>query len=129
MNIKELGEKYIWAQTEAWMKGNVDAFDEIETHDVIFHSLPGEPLVGIDGHKQHVADFRKAFAGLKMEPEYLGGEGKFFGISGKCHMRLTEQLPGMPPPTGKEISGALLFFCRTKKDKVVEVWSIGNFQF
>jgi len=129
MNVKELGEKYIWAQTEAWMKGNVDAFDEIESRDVIFHSLPGEPLIGINAHKQHIADYRKAFSGLKMEPEYLGGQGNFFGFSGKCHMRLTAQLPGMPPPAGKEVSGALLFFCRTNKDKVVEVWVIGKFQF
>ena len=125
MKIKEIASKYIWAQKEAWLNGNLDAFDEIETPDVIFHDLSRKPTIGIDEHKQHVADFRKAFANLKTEPEYLGGEGHYFGFTAKCHMRLTAQLPGMPP-SGKEVSGTLLYFCRTEKDKVVEVWGTGN---
>jgi hypothetical protein len=126
MNPKEIAKKYMWAQTEAWQNGNNNAFDEIEDQNVVFHYLPEFTDVtgGLDGHKQHVVDMQKVFSNLKVSSmKYITGEGNVFSFLASGQMTIVGQMPGWPPPSGKEISWVQMFVCRIKEDKVSEVWN------
>jgi hypothetical protein len=85
VDTKEIAEKYMWSQTEAWQNGNINAFGEIEDQNVVFHYLPQFTDVagGLVGHKQHVVDKKKVFSNLKVSfIKYIAGEGNLFSFIG-----------------------------------------------
>jgi predicted ester cyclase len=127
MNIKDFAEKYIKAQNEAWLKGNVDAFDELEDPNVVYHAQPPNPdrVGGLEGHKQFFIASRKAFSDIRTEWKYLTGEGNLFAVSFQWHCIFTGEFPGLPPPTGKEVTSNAIFLCRLKKGKIIEAWEYG----
>jgi predicted ester cyclase len=126
MNIKDFAEKYMKAQNEAWLKGNVDAFDELEAPDVVYHFQPPNPdRAGLEGHKQTLSLINKAFSDIRMEWKYLTGEGNLFAVSYGARAIFTGEIPGYPPPTGKEVTFNELVLCRLKKGKIVEAWMAG----
>jgi len=128
MSIKDFAEKFIKAQNEAWLKGNVDAFDEVDDPNVVYHFQPPSPdRAGREGHKQYLIAIRKAFTDIRIEWKYLTSEGNLFAVSLSTRMIFTGEFPGLPPPTGKEISGYEIFLCRLKKGKIVEVWMAGSY--
>jgi len=128
MDIKEFGEKYIKAQEAAWLQGKVDGFDELEDPDVVYHFLPPNPdRVGLEGHKKYFEGLRKALTDSQMEWKYLTGEGNLFAVSYSARAMFTGEVPGMPPPTGKEVTDNEMFLCRLEKGKIVEVWGAGSY--
>jgi hypothetical protein len=40
MSIKDFAEKFIKAENEAWLKGNVDALNAVDAPDVVYHLMP-----------------------------------------------------------------------------------------
>lgn len=128
MSIQKFAEKFIKAENEAWMKGNVNALDEVDASDVVYHLQPPVPDVkGLDGHKQYIVAARKAFTDIKFEWKYLTGESNLFAVSYSVRMMFTGEFPGLPPPTGKEVTGSEICLCRLKKGKIVEVWMAGAY--
>jgi predicted ester cyclase len=127
MDIKEFGEKFIKAQTEGWLQGKTDGFDELEDPDVVYHFLPPNPdRVGLEGHKKFLEDLHKAFTDTQMQWKYLTGEGNLFAVSYSARAKFTGELPGFPPPTRKEITVNEMFLCRLEKGKIVEAWGAGS---
>jgi predicted ester cyclase len=127
VDIKEFAEKYIKAQTEAWLQGKVDGFDELEDPDVVYHFQPPNPdRVGLEGHKKSFETLRKALTDIQLEWKYLTGEGNLFAVSYHARAMFTGELPGLPPPTGKEVTFDEVVLCRLEKGKIVEVWMAGS---
>jgi predicted ester cyclase len=127
MSLKEFAEKFTKAEEEAWIHGNVDALDEVDDPNVVYHLQPPNPdVVGREAHKQYIIAARKAFTDIHLEWKYLTGEGNLFAISYNEHMMFTGELPGFPPPTGKQITINEICLCRLKKNKMIEVWMAGS---
>ena len=126
MDIKEFANKYIKAQTEAWLQGKVDGFDELEVREVVYHLPPPMPdIIGIEGHKKVFEGIQKAFTNIQIEWKYLTGEGSLFVVSYIARVMFigeVPELPGLPPPTGKKETINEMFVCRIEEDKIVEAW-------
>jgi len=127
MDIKEFAQKYIKAQTEGWLQGKVDGFDELEDSNVVYHFLPPNPdRVGLDGHKKFLEDLHNALTDTQMEWKYLTGEGNIFAVSYSARAMFTGEISMFPPPTGKEITVNEMFVCRLEEGKIVEAWGAGS---
>jgi predicted ester cyclase len=66
---------------------------------------------------------RQAISNLKHEFKYLAGDGSIFLLSYQMSGLFTGEIPGFPPPTGKEVSADGLFAFRVENDKIIEAWS------
>jgi hypothetical protein len=120
MPLKQLAENLVKAENEAWLNGNVDAFDEVETPDVYIHSIPPMPdVIGRDAHKKYVSTQRRAFTNFKLEWKYVMSEGDIFAVFYTEHMTVASEMPGVPAPIGTNITGNVTFICRVKIDKIV----------
>jgi predicted ester cyclase len=127
MNTKAFAEKFIKAENEAWVKGNVDALDEVENADVFYHLTPPlQDVKGRDVHKQFIAAARKAFSDIRIDIKYLTGEGNLVGFLYSGREKYTGEFPGLPPGKGQEVvANELWLFC-LKSGKVSEGWMFGT---
>jgi predicted ester cyclase len=122
---EEFAEKFIKAEEEAWYKGNIDALDEVEDVNVVYH-LPSFPdVTGRDAHKQFIAAACKALSDIKIDIKYLTGEGNLVGFLYTDSKRSTGEFFGQPP-TGKTMSANELWLFRLQNDKVIEGWMWGT---
>jgi predicted ester cyclase len=127
MNIKDFAEKFIKAEDEAFIRGNFDALEKVEDRNVVYHLMAiNQELTGYDSDKQFILSMRKALPDMQIEWKYLTGEGNIFALSFKMKATYKEQMPGLPPPTGKEVTAHTLMLFRLSKGKVVEAWSNGT---
>jgi predicted ester cyclase len=126
MNTKEFAEKLIKATEEAVIDGSVDALEELEDHNVIYH-MPGDQVrLGHEAHKQDILSLRPAITNEKMEMKYLFGDGNVFALSLKSSGRYISEIPTHPVPVGKNFSDDALFFYRLIDNKIAEVWIHAN---
>ncbi len=127
MDTKEFAEKYIKAEDEAWLKGNVDALDEFEHADVVYHLTPPlQDVVGREAHKQFITMARQAFSDIKIDIKYLTGEGNLVGFLYHGSEKFTGEFPGLPPGKGQEVTANELWLFRLKDGKVSEGWMYGT---
>lgn len=127
MNIKDFAEKFIKAENEAWFKGNVDALDEVEHTDVVYHLTPPMPdVVGREAHKQFITAVLKAFSDIQFEIKYLAGAGDLVGFLYHGTEKYTGEFPGLPPGKGQEVVANELWLFRLKNGKVAEGWMYGT---
>ena len=128
MSVKEFAEEYIKAEYEAWHEGAFDSLQRLEQPDVAYRLIAiGQETVGWEAHKQYIQGVRQLAPGIRIQWEYLTGDGNIFAMLFKTSgARFTRQMPGWPPPTGKEITVNSLFVFRLKDGKIAEVWSNGT---
>ncbi len=126
MDIKEFAEKFIKAEDEAWQNGNFDALEKLEDPDVVYHIPPLPDTVGFEAHKQYIMGASKAMSKPYQEWEYITGDGNVFALSYKSRGLFTSEIPGLPPPTGKEVTSDYLFVLRLKDGKIKEAWAKGS---
>lgn len=127
MDTKEFAQKFIKAEDEAWLNGNLDPLEALEDPNVVYHVPPPiTDLLGHEAHKQFLMTARQAFSGQQLEWKYLTGEGNVFALSYKSRGMFTGEVPGFPPPTGKEITADSLMVFRLKDGKIIEVWEKGT---
>ena len=128
MPIKEFADKYIKAQEEAWKAGEFEALEKLEDRNVIYHLFAvGQETAGWEAHKQYILAIQRAIPGVRSEWQYLTGDGNVFALSLKMSGgRFTGQIPGLPPPTGKEVVVNSLFVFLLKQGKIVEAWDNGT---
>src|SRR3972149_3331102 len=104
MNTKNFAEKFIKAEDEAWMKGNVDALDTVENSDVVYHLTPPlQDVIGREAHKQFITMARKAFSNIRFDIKYLADEGSLVGFLYSGRENYTGEFPGLPPGKGQEV--------------------------
>ena len=127
MSAKEFAEKAIKVWDEAWLKGNVDALDEVEDSDVVYHLTPPLPdVVGREAHKQFITAAQKAFSNIKIDIKYLTGEGDLVAFLYHGTENFTGEFPGLPPGKGQEVVADELWLFRLKNGKIIEGWMYGT---
>ena len=126
MDIQEFAQKYIEAETQAFKEGNFDAIEAIVAPDVVYHWGAGRDMVGHEAHKQDIMSYRQRTSKHTQEWEYITGDGNVFSLSYKSRGLFTGEIPGMPPPTGKEVTSDYLFVFRLENGKIVEAWARGS---
>ena len=128
MSIKDFAEKFIKAEDEAFLTGNFDTLEKLEDPKLIFHMFSvNQELSGFEAHKQYIIGMKQAAPGIRPDWHYLAGEGNLFALLLKISgVKFTGQVPGWPPPTGKEIIVSSLWIFRINKGKIVEAWSNGT---
>ena len=126
MSLEEFVKKFGKAEEEAWIKGNVNALDEVENTDVVYHLTPPIPdVVGREPHKQFIAMARQAYSNIKFEFKYLTSDGDLVGLLYNHRMNFTGEFPGLPPGKGQEVVANELWLFRLKNGKVSEGWMYG----
>jgi predicted ester cyclase len=127
MPPKEFAEKFAKAEDEAWMHGNVNALDEVEDPNVVYHLTPPTPdVVGRDAHKQFISMARKAFSNIHFTIKFLAGEGDLIAFLYNGRENFTGPFLGLPPPKGQEVIANELWLFRLKDGKVIEGWMYGT---
>ena len=128
MNTKDFAERYFKAEYEAFHEGKFDALEKLENPDVIYHQLSmGLEVKGFKAHKQQIMGMRQMAPGVRIEWKYVTGDGNVFAAMYSAGgARFTAQVPGAPPPTGKDIKANSLFVFRLNKGLLAEVWAMGS---
>ena len=112
---------------EAWNGGDLTMIDETVASNYVGHdpSWP-EPIKGPEGFKQWVGAAHTLFPDFQITVDDLVSEGD--KVAGRITMRGTHQgeLPGFPPPTGKQVNFGSIFVRRLENGKFVEGWDIAD---
>ena len=123
-------EKFLKAEGEAW-KGNVKALEEIDDPNIVIH-MCAHPIgmfpdvIGVEGHKQYILTGIKTSSNLKQEWSNFVEDSNTAWVRYKSRANLTGQMPGLPPPTGKEYTTDFLMLFKLKDGKITEGWMYGT---
>ena len=113
-SAKEIAEKFVEAENEAWNTGNVDALDEVEDPDIVIHMMGASDMVGREAHKQFIAGARRSFSNPQHEFLDITGTGDIAAF------RYTERFTF----AGKEVYYQGAMFLHTKNGKIVEIYMV-----
>jgi predicted ester cyclase len=123
MNIKDFAERGFKAEEEAWYNGNFELLKEIEDPNMVVHMYGGLPdMIGHDGHKKDIISSRQTRSDVKLQFQFLTGEGNLYAASLKLSYRVTGQKPGFTIPIGKKVLTDELLVLRVKNGRIIEVW-------
>ena len=104
MSLEELKTKIRWVNEEVWLKGNLDALDEIYSAGCVLHSPPLPDVQGIEAVKEHIAGIRSAYSDAQITYAAMIGEGDCIAYRYTWRARHTGQSQTLPiPPTGNEV--------------------------
>jgi steroid delta-isomerase-like uncharacterized protein len=108
---------------EVWVKGNLDAADEVFARDYVRHDFRAtDALSGPRGQKKIAADFRAAFPDLRFEVELLIADDQY--VVGRWTASGTNLGPwGTLEPTGRAVTFSAVNIFRFDNGKVVELWN------
>ena len=121
----EVAKKWDAAMEDALTNGNVDALDEVEDPDVVLHEMGVYPdVVGLEMHKGMVAFLHEGYVNYQRETMEITGSGDIAAIRYTERWTFSKEMPGFPPPTGKEIFYDVAIFLHIKDGKVVEVFHL-----
>jgi predicted ester cyclase len=121
MVLKEFGDRICWAWEETYLKGNINALDEIYSPDVVLHAPPFPDQKGIDSYKQHAAEALQLYSNIRYHWEEIIGEGNTIVIVATMHMKHTGASRMLPiPPTGKELMVKGCRIAHLKDGKIIE---------
>jgi predicted ester cyclase len=105
MSLEEMEAKIRWAGEEAWLRGNLDALDEVYAADYSWHRPPLPDVSGLEAVKESMAGMRSAYSGIQIAYDEMIAE------AGRIAYRYTWQAvhtgvsPTLSiPPTGKEVT-------------------------
>jgi len=128
MSLEELKEKIRWAGEEAWLKGNLDAFDEVYAPGYVWHRPPFPDAKGLEAIKESVAGMRSAYSDMQIAYEEMVGEGNSIAYRYSMRARHTGESPTLPiPPTGKEVTLQGCVVVHIADGKVVEEFEYSDY--
>jgi serine phosphatase RsbU (regulator of sigma subunit) len=107
----------------AHARGDLDALEEMLTHDFVDHSLLPGQVPGREGYIQSAAEQNAALSNIRYIFEYQATDGDM--VISRLTMRATHDrgtLFGVPP-TGKSWFAPIIVIDRVSGDKIVEEWS------
>jgi len=125
MDVKEFAQKFIEAEDEAW-KGIFEPLEQIESPDIVIHMPPAPDFHGFEAHKQYLMTARESTKDLKLEWDYITGDGNVAVLSLKEHTTLTVDNPIFQIPAGTTIDADMFFVLRRENDRVAEIWMKGS---
>ena len=105
MSLEEMKAKIRWAAEEAWLKGNLDALDEVYAADYVWHRPPFPDTSGIEAAKESIEGMRSAYSDIQFDYEEMVGEDSSIAYRYNMRGKHTGVTPTLPiPPTGKEVT-------------------------
>ena len=121
MSMEEMKRKIEWAGKEAWLKGNLDAFDEVYAEDYVWHRPPFPDTSGLEAVKESISSMREAYTELEISYDEMVAEGDSIAYRYAFRSRHTGQSPTLPiPPTGKEVTLVGCVVVHVVDGKIVE---------
>jgi predicted ester cyclase len=121
MSLDALKAKIRWAGEEAWLKGNLDALDEVYAADYVWHRPPFPDTSGIQAVKESIEQMRGAYSDIQVTYEEMVGEGSSIAYRYTIQARHTGVTPTMPiPPTNKEVTLVGCIVVNIADGKIVE---------
>lgn len=128
MSLEELKAKIRWANEEAWLKGNLDAFDEVYAADYIWHRPPFPDANGLEAVKESIAGMRSAYSDIQIGYIEMIGEGNSIAYRYTLQAKHTGQSPNLPiPPTGKEVTLQGCIVAHIANGKIVEEFEYSDY--
>ena len=111
---------------DLWGGGDVSLVDELFHPDAVDHMpVPGQPP-GLDGLREVVASFHRAFPDLRMTLQQTLADVErstavdvwtFTGTH-------TGELPGLPPPSGRRVEFSGIDVMQVRDGKVAAMWHV-----
>lgn len=126
MAIKEIAEKWMQAEGQAFQEGNFDALEQIESPDIVIHMPPAPDFIGFEAHQQYIASGRETITDLKQEMEYITGDGNVCAVSFKETMTAKVENPMFQIAAGSTVNVDAMFVLRCENDRVAEIWMKGS---
>jgi len=117
-SIKEIMARERWATEEAFIRGNLDALDEVFTPDAVFHESPFPEVKGREVWKQRSIALFQGFTDIRFNWEEVIIEGNTAVQRYTWLMKHTGVSPLFPlAPTGKELvmSGCVVYHLKNGK--------------
>ena len=127
MAIKEIAEKWMQAEKQAFQEGNFNALEQLESPDIVIHPAPIPEIIGFEGHKEYILNARESVSDLKQEFEYITGDGNVCALSFKETFTAKVDNPMLQMSAGSTVNIDALFVLRCENDKVAEIWMKSNF--
>ena len=118
---QQFADRFVAAETKAWITGDVGDLKNLEREDVVYH-LPGLELKGWKAHEDFILNGRGTVSDLKQNWKYLSGEGQHIVLAygSSAVVKATDKTPA------QATSNDYLFVLRLENDKVAEVWANGS---
>ena len=105
MSSEAVKNKLRSVNEEVWVKGNLDAMDEIYSADCILHSPPLPDVGGLEALKANVAGIRQAYTEIELHYDRMVAEGDRIAYRYTWQARHTGQSATLPiPPTGNQVA-------------------------
>lgn len=128
MAHEAMKQKIQSAGKEAWLKGNLDAFDEVYAVDYVWHRPPFPDVTGLAAVKESVAGMREAYSDLEISFDEMVAEGETIAYRYTWRGRHTGQSPSLAiPPTGKEVELVGTIVVHIASGKVVEEFEYSDY--
>jgi steroid delta-isomerase-like uncharacterized protein len=128
MSAEEFEAKIRWAGEEAWLKGNLNALNEVYAADYIYHRPPFPDAEGLEANKQYMAGVRTAYTDIQVTYDEWVAEGNAIAYRWTWRAKHTGQSPSLPiPPTGKEVVLRGCTVVHLKDGKVIEEFEYGDY--
>ena len=121
MDIKELAQKFIEAEDEAW-KGNFETLEQIESPDIVIHMPPTPDLNGFESHKQYIMAACESMKDLILQGDNVTGDGNVAVLSFRMTYTLTADNPILQITAGSTIDVDGFMVLRRENDRVAEIW-------
>ena len=64
--LEELKDKIRWAGEDAWLKGNLNALDEVYAAAYVLHRPPFPDVRGLEAIKESMAGMRSAYSDIQI---------------------------------------------------------------
>jgi len=82
MSLEELKDRIRWAGEEVWLKGNLDALDQVYAADYVWHRPPLPDASGLEAVKESMAGMRSAYSDIQIAYLEMAGKGNI--IAYRC---------------------------------------------
>lgn len=121
MSLEDLKAKIVRLTEEIWLKGNVDAMNELFAPDIVLKLYPFPDIKGLEAAKQGVRMQLQAYTNLGWDTEEIIGEGNTIVWRYTLHGKHTGVSPTIPfPPSGKELVMKSCDVYHLKDGKIIE---------
>lgn len=128
MELEGMKGKISWAGEEAWLKGNLDAFDEVYAVDYVWHRPPFPTISGLEALKESVLGMRSAYSELQIAYEEMISEGDSVAYRYSLQGMHTGVSPTLPiPPTGKAVDLRGCVVVHVKEGKIIEEFEYSDY--
>ncbi|MDF1512678.1 MAG: ester cyclase [Anaerolineae bacterium] len=126
--LEQLKNRIIWAGEQAWVKGNLDAFDEVYAEDYLWHRPPFQDISGLVALKESVSGMRSAYSNIQITYDEMIGEGTTIAYRYTFKGKHTGISPSLPiPPTNKPVTLQGCVLVHISDSKIVEEFECSDY--